>query len=71
MPTVAEAVQVDAIAHAIQLAVTPVFLLGRRRRQFLWVLANRLARIVDRDRCCMTGVTTINPKRMTSMSNWR
>ncbi len=44
-----EFVQVDAIAHAIQLAVTPVFLLAGVGA-VLSVLANRLARIVDRGR---------------------
>ena len=44
-----EFVQVDAIAHAIQLAVTPVFLLAGVGA-ILSVLANRLARIVDRGR---------------------
>lgn len=44
-----EPVQVDAIAHAIQLAVTPVFLLTGVGAM-LSVLANRLARIVDRGR---------------------
>jgi hypothetical protein len=44
-----EPVQVDAIAHAIQLAVTPVFLLAGVGAM-LSVLANRLARIVDRGR---------------------
>jgi len=44
-----EAVHVDAIAHAIQLAVTPVFLLAGVGAM-LSVLANRLARIVDRGR---------------------
>lgn len=44
-----EFVQVDAIAHAIPLAVTPVFLLAGVGA-ILAVLANRLARIVDRGR---------------------
>lgn len=44
-----EFVQVDAIVHAIQLAVTPVFLLAGVGA-ILAVLANRLARIVDRGR---------------------
>ncbi|MCC6709335.1 MAG: DUF2721 domain-containing protein [Gammaproteobacteria bacterium] len=44
-----DSVQVDAIAHAIQLAVTPVFLLAGVGAM-LSVLANRLARIVDRGR---------------------
>lgn len=44
-----ESAQVDTIAHAIQLAVTPVFLLAGVGAM-LNVLANRLARIVDRGR---------------------
>ncbi len=44
-----EPVQVDAIAHAIQLAVTPVFLLAGVGAM-LSVMANRLARIIDRGR---------------------
>jgi len=40
---------ISALAHSIQLAITPVFLLTGIA-SFLNVLANRLARIVDRTR---------------------
>lgn len=48
-------IEVVDIAHAIQLAVTPVFLLSGIG-VFLGVLTNRLARIVDRARKVEDGL---------------
>ncbi|WP_084197493.1 DUF2721 domain-containing protein [Solimonas soli] len=54
--------QVSAIAHTIQVAVAPVFLLGGVSTM-LGVLTNRLARIVDRARKLESDLVTAAPGR--------
>ena len=52
---------IEEAAHIIQLAVAPVFLLAAIS-QFLIVLTNRLARIVDRARALVEGGPNAPPK---------
>ncbi len=54
--------QVAAIAHTIQVAVAPVFLLGGVGAM-LGVLTNRLSRIVDRARVLESELVTAAPGR--------
>jgi hypothetical protein len=53
-------VGINAVAHAIQLAVAPVFLLSGIGAM-LAVLTNRLSRIIDRARFLETQLTTSTP----------
>jgi hypothetical protein len=54
-------VGISAVAHAIQLAVAPVFLLSGIGAM-LAVLTNRLSRIIDRARSLETQVATSTPE---------
>lgn len=54
-------VGINAVAHAIQLAVAPVFLLSGIGAM-LAVLTNRLSRIIDRARLLETQLTTSAPE---------
>jgi hypothetical protein len=56
---------VPVIAHAIQLAVAPVFLLTGVA-SLLGVMANRLARIIDRARGIQQAWPTMNERRHAS-----
>jgi hypothetical protein len=53
---------ISAIAHVIQLAIAPVFLISGVAT-LLSVLANRLGRIVDRARALETQLDTLNKPR--------
>ncbi len=52
---------INAVAHAIQLAVAPVFLLSGVGA-ILAVLTNRLARVIDRSRALDTQLATSPPQ---------
>lgn len=65
MPTPADA-QIASIAGVIQLAVAPVFLLTGIGAM-LGVLANRLARIVDRARALELLYSSATPERATML----
>jgi hypothetical protein len=57
---------ISAVAHAIQLAVAPVFLLSGIGAM-LAVLTNRLSRIIDRARSLETQLATSTPDAAASM----
>jgi hypothetical protein len=59
-------VGINAVAHAIQLAVAPVFLLSGIGAM-LAVLTNRLSRIIDRARWLETQLTTRTPDAAASL----
>jgi hypothetical protein len=59
-------VGINAVAHAIQLAVAPVFLLSGIGAM-LAVLTNRLSRIIDRARLLETQLTTRAPEAAASL----
>ena len=52
--------QITAIAHVIQLAIAPVFLMAGISG-FLNVLTNRLARIIDRARLIESQLESVSP----------
>jgi hypothetical protein len=60
MPLMQQDTGITAVAHAIQLAVAPVFLLSGVAAM-LAVLTNRLARVIDRSRALDTQLHTSPP----------
>src|ERR1051325_2827565 len=60
MPLMQQDTGITAVAHAIQLAVAPVFLLSGAAAM-LAVLTNRLARVIDRRRALDTQLPTSPP----------
>jgi len=60
IPSVQPDAGISAVAHAIQLAVAPVFLLSGVGA-LLAVLTSRLARVIDRSRALDTQLATASP----------